>query len=131
METIEKREQAILLQKKRSTRVRTGYHLELLISKAFTLIELLVVIAIIAILAAMLMLALQSAREAARAVTCANRFKQLGYAKAMYISDSSSFLFPLYQTPDCYSPPGGWNSWNGYTCWWDALGHCLAGESLR
>lgn len=53
--------------------------------KAFTLIELLVVIAIIAILAAMLMPALESARRAARIVSCLSQHHQiyLGFAQYM------------------------------------------------
>ena len=60
-------------------------------SGRFTLIELLVVIAIIAILASMLMPALQRARDAAKATTCTNKMKDLGFRMQQYVENNDGF----------------------------------------
>jgi prepilin-type N-terminal cleavage/methylation domain-containing protein/prepilin-type processing-associated H-X9-DG protein len=87
----------------------------------FTLIELLVVIAIIAVLIALLLPAVQSAREAARRITCNANLKQIGIALHNYHSVDNVFPangnLDLTGAADPNNPPNLWAATSNHYSW--------------
>jgi prepilin-type N-terminal cleavage/methylation domain-containing protein/prepilin-type processing-associated H-X9-DG protein len=89
---------------------------------AFTLVELLVVIAIIGVLVALLLPAVQSARESARRMQCANHLKQFALGCLNFEASRGHVPRGNYAAPLVF-PEGGNVSWM-----FVALGHMEQGS---
>jgi prepilin-type processing-associated H-X9-DG protein/prepilin-type N-terminal cleavage/methylation domain-containing protein len=72
--------------------------------RSFTLIELLVVVAIIAVLVAVLLPGLQSARNQARQVLCAENLKQMDLAFENYRQDHAGWMVHGQRKGSVYNP---------------------------
>ncbi len=83
----------------------------------FTLVELLVVIAIIGVLVALLLPAVQSARESARRIQCANQLRQLALACLNY--ESSQQVLPPVAA--MRTGPRTESSHGGYSIVWEEI----------
>ena len=80
--------------------------------RGFSLVELLVTLAILGLLVAMLLPAVQSARESARRVQCANHLKQIALGCLAYESSNGHLPAATRSTdrkPDCQGCYDPWN----------------------
>ncbi len=96
---------------------------------AFTLVELLVVVAIIAVLIAILLPALNKARQAANAISCASNLRQQGMVLALYFNEHSGIIphSSLYPVPG----EGWWPVLSRYTGKLDVNNNVIIGTGIN
>ena len=80
-------------------------------SRGFTIVELLTAIAILGILIALLLPALQSAREVARRVQCANNLRQMGTALHNHVDSRKTFPASGWTIASPQNPSGAYLGW--------------------
>lgn len=95
-------------------------------ASGFTLVELLIVLSIIALLVGVLMPALAAARNAAHAVQCGSRMRQLGVATASYLHDFDA-TYPQPTQDGYYDTDRGYPAGEKQrNCWYNALDPYIA-----
>jgi prepilin-type N-terminal cleavage/methylation domain-containing protein len=97
-------------------------------SQGFTLVELLVVIAIIGILVGLLLPAVQSAREAARRMSCSNNLKQLGLAAHNFESTFKKLPPGFTQANLTGLTPSTQNGFQGFSVFYHLLPYLEQGN---